>query len=66
MVAQEVDEKPDPYAGVATALDRRAVALVLSAGRTGTKFLSEYLDSGYPDVTAKHEPKPSRSLRLTC
>ncbi len=42
----------------------RAVALVLSAGRTGTKFLAEYFDGNYPHVIARHEPKPSRSLRL--
>jgi len=40
------------------------IALVLSAGRTGTKFLAQYLDANYPEVTARHEPKPSRSLRL--
>lgn len=43
---------------------QRAVALVLSAGRTGTKFLAEYLDGNYSHVIARHEPKPSRSLRL--
>jgi hypothetical protein len=42
----------------------RAVALVLSAGRTGTKFLAGYLDGNYPHVIARHEPKPSRLLRL--
>ena len=37
---------------------------VLSTGRTGTKFLAEYFNNNYPDITALHEPKPSYLLRL--
>ena len=40
------------------------VALILSSGRTGTKFLARYLDANYEGVVARHEPRPSRSLRL--
>lgn len=40
------------------------VALILSAGRTGTKFLAHYLGSNFDSVVARHEPTPSRSLRL--
>lgn len=36
---------------------------ILSTGRTGTKFLAEYFNS-HPDITARHEPKPSRILRM--
>lgn len=49
---------------ITTGDGERSVALVLSAGRTGTKFLAQYLDANYPEVIARHEPKPSRSLRL--
>ena len=40
----------------------RTIVLV-STGRTGTRALAEYWNSAYPDVTALHEPVPSRSLR---
>jgi hypothetical protein len=40
------------------------VALILSSGRTGTKFLAEYFDANYEGLIARHEPRPSRSLRL--
>jgi len=40
------------------------VALVLSSGRTGTQFLARYFDANYEGVVARHEPPPSRSLRL--
>lgn len=36
---------------------------ILSTGRTGTKFLAEYLNN-YTNVYAVHEPKPSRQLRM--
>lgn len=39
-------------------------AFILSSGRTGTKFLAEFFDSNYPDVTARHEPAPSYHLRM--
>jgi len=44
--------------------EKPAVAMILSAGRTGTRFLAEYFDANYPNVIARHEPRPSRSLRL--
>ncbi|HEX5797939.1 MAG TPA: sulfotransferase, partial [Candidatus Saccharimonadales bacterium] len=34
-----------------------------STGRTGTKFLADYFNS-HPEITATHEPKPSRILRM--
>jgi len=34
--------------------------LVLSAGRTGTVFLSEALTNQFPNVIAEHEPSPAR------
>lgn len=36
---------------------------ILSTGRTGTKFLAKFFDN-HPDVTAFHEPKPSRIIRM--
>lgn len=42
--------------------DKRPVFL-LSTGRTGTTFLAEYLNRS-AEVTAVHEPKPSRILRM--
>lgn len=36
---------------------------ILSTGRTGTKFMADYLNT-YEDVCAVHEPKPSRKLRM--
>lgn len=39
-------------------------ALILSSGRTGTKFLARYLDANFDGVIARHEPPPSRLLRL--
>ncbi len=39
-------------------------ALILSSGRTGTKFLARYLDANFEGVVARHEPPPSRRLRL--
>jgi hypothetical protein len=36
---------------------------ILSTGRTGTKYIADYL-SEYKDVYAVHEPKPSKRLRL--
>jgi len=39
-------------------------ALVLSSGRTGTKFLAEFFSANHPDVLAVHEPAPSYHLRM--
>lgn len=36
---------------------------ILATGRTGTKFFAELLNND-PKITALHEPKPSRILRL--
>ncbi len=40
------------------------VVIVLSTGRTGTMALAQYFQDCYGDVTALHEPRPSRRLRL--
>lgn len=37
---------------------------VLSAGRTGTVFLETLIRRHFPDVTAEHEPSPSRYLMM--
>jgi hypothetical protein len=42
----------------------RQVVVVVSTGRTGTQALAHHLDACYEDVTALHEPRPSRHLRL--
>lgn len=42
----------------------RTTAVFLSTGRTGTMALAEYFNASYPNVCARHEPKPSRSLRI--
>jgi hypothetical protein len=42
----------------------RQVVVVVSTGRTGTQALAHHLDACYDDVTALHEPRPSRHLRL--
>ena len=39
-------------------------ALILSSGRTGTRFLAEYFDANFEGVVARHEPRPARSMRL--
>jgi len=39
-------------------------AFILSSGRTGTKFLAEFLSANYPDILALHEPAPSYHLRM--
>jgi hypothetical protein len=39
-------------------------ALILSSGRTGTKFLAHYFDANFEAVVARHEPPPARWLRL--
>ncbi len=39
-------------------------AFVVSTGRTGTKAIARYLSDCFEDVTALHEPKPSRQLRM--
>jgi hypothetical protein len=39
-------------------------ALILSSGRTGTKFLARYFDANFEGVVARHEPPPARWLRL--
>lgn len=43
-------------------LDR--AVFVLSTGRTATKALAQYFDDCYRQVTARHEPAPSRVLRV--
>jgi hypothetical protein len=40
------------------------VVVILSTGRTGTKALAHFFNTSYDNVTALHEPKPSRHLRL--
>ena len=40
------------------------VVVILSTGRTGTKALAHFFNTTYDNVTALHEPKPSRHLRL--
>lgn len=37
---------------------------VVSSGRTGTNAIAHYLGECFEDVTALHEPKPSRNLRV--
>jgi len=48
--------------GTLAGFDR--VAVFLSTGRTGTTALAQYFDAAYPDVVARHEPRPSRHLRV--
>ncbi len=38
--------------------------LIVSSGRTGTRFLACYFDANFADVVARHEPAPRVSLRL--
>lgn len=40
------------------------VAVILSSGRTGTQFLARYFDANYTEVVARHEPPPSRWIRV--
>jgi hypothetical protein len=40
------------------------VAIIVSAGRTGTQFLAHYFASNYPRVVARHEPRPRYLLRV--
>ena len=40
------------------------IALILSSGRTGTRFLAEYFEANFEGVVARHEPEPARSMRL--
>jgi hypothetical protein len=40
------------------------VVVVLSTGRTGTQALAHYFNAAYDNVTALHEPKPTRHFRL--
>ena len=40
------------------------VVVILSTGRTGTKALAHFFNTSYDNVTALHEPRPSRHLRL--
>ena len=42
----------------------RQVVVVLSTGRTGTQALAHYFNTAYDDVTALHEPKPTRHFRV--
>src|SRR5690349_17691742 len=40
------------------------MVVVVSTGRTGTQALAHHLNACYDNVTALHEPAPSRHLRL--
>ena len=40
------------------------VVVVLSTGRTGTQALAHYFNTAYDNVTALHEPKPTRHFRM--
>jgi len=40
------------------------VVVVLSTGRTGTQALAHYFNAAYDNVTALHEPKPTRHFRV--
>jgi hypothetical protein len=40
------------------------VVVVLSTGRTGTQALAHYFNTAYDQVTALHEPKPTRHFRV--
>jgi hypothetical protein len=40
------------------------VVVVLSTGRTGTQALAHYFNTCYDNVTALHEPKPTRHFRV--
>jgi len=40
------------------------VALILSSGRTGTRFLAQYVDANFAGTVARHEPRGSRVIRL--
>lgn len=42
----------------------RSVVVILSTGRTGTAALAHLFNSNYDTVTALHEPKPTRHLRM--
>lgn len=42
----------------------RTTAILLSTGRTGTMALAEYFNTCYTHVCARHEPRPSRWLRV--
>lgn len=46
-----------------TARAERTV-LILSSGRTATMFLARYFDANYDGVVARHEPPPSRLIRM--
>lgn len=37
--------------------------IILSTGRTGTQFFAKFFNN-HPDITALHEPKPSRLIRM--
>ncbi|MEJ2051804.1 MAG: hypothetical protein P8Y60_18590, partial [Calditrichota bacterium] len=40
------------------------LTLILSTGRTGTKFLEEYINHTFVFGFCVHEPKPSRIFKL--
>ena len=40
------------------------MVVVLSTGRTGTQALAHYFNTCYDNVTALHEPKPTRHFRV--
>ena len=46
-----------------TGSEKTKAVFILSTGRTGTKFLADFFGK-HPDITAYHEPKPSRILRM--
>lgn len=55
-----------PFAAGSQKLENKnleKIVFILSTGRTGTNFFAEYFNK-HPGVTAYHEPKPSRILRM--
>ena len=52
------------HSGAAPLAKFREMVVVVSTGRTGTQALAHHMDACYDDVTALHEPAPSRHLRL--
>ncbi len=50
-------------AGPITSKFRKTV-FVVSTGRTGTQAIANYFDQSFVEVTAVHEPRPSRRFRV--
>ena len=44
-------------------IEAKNIGIIVSNGRTGTKFLSEFFDRNFESITSLHEPKPSYALR---